>query len=206
MDAIEHIRQWVRFLVRHVARALNAVSGGLITPNMVTWTGLAMHGFIAWLIVNNQWPAAASALIIFGLFDTLDGELARVQQKTSDFGMVLDSSTDRLKEALLYGGLGYWFAAEQDLVGLIAAFAVLGSSFAISYVKAKAETVIATKGSDSSQVNRHFNSGLARFEIRMFILVIGLYSAQVEPLLWLLLLLNTWTFFQRLFIVKKELS
>jgi CDP-diacylglycerol--glycerol-3-phosphate 3-phosphatidyltransferase len=206
MDAIEHIRQWVRYLVRQVARALNAVTAGYVTPNMVTWTGLLLHFIVAWLIIKNQWPAAAGALVIFGLFDTLDGELARIQQKASDFGMVLDASTDRIKEAILYGSIGYWFATQGDYTSVIASFSALASSFSVSYVKAKAETAISAGTKNASAANRRYNEGFARFEIRITLLVIALFSSQLAPILWLITGLSIWTYWARLNIIRKDLS
>ena len=207
MDAIEHIRQWVRWLVRHVARAVNAVSGGHITPNMVTWLGLLLHLIIAWLIVQDQLVVSGLLLILFGLFDTLDGELARVQDKTSDFGTVLDATSDRIKEGLLYSAFVYRFSQTDEAWTIWVALAALVSSFAVSYVKAKAETVIVRhSNSDVADINRHFNQGFARFEVRMAILVLGLLFNQLVPALGLVTFANLWTYGERLIRIRSEIS
>ncbi len=59
--------------MRHVARALNYLSGGKLTPNQVTISGLLAHVPIVWLIATGHGVIAGVMLIIFGLFDTLDG-------------------------------------------------------------------------------------------------------------------------------------
>lgn len=206
MDAIERMRSLVRTVVRQFARALNTVSRGFITPNMVTMTGLLLHAVIVWLIISDLWLIAALALVIFGLMDTLDGELARLQKRTSLFGMVLDATTDRMKEGMLLGALGFWFAREDQLNRLTLVLAVLILSFTISYIKAKAETVVAAKIGDANQTNRHYQDGLARFEVRMVLLVAGLATGQVSAVLWLLLVLNTWTVVERSLRISRDLK
>ena len=65
-------------------------------------------------IINNQLPQAALLLAVFGLFDTLDGELARLQGTESPQGAFLDSVTDRMKEILVYVGLAVWLSEYQS--------------------------------------------------------------------------------------------
>ena len=90
-----------------MAKLIDKTTKGWVTPDMVTLFGFAMHLPIAWFIATGADLWAAGLLIVFGLFDTLDGELARLQQKASARGMLLDASTDRMKEVLLYTG-GLW--------------------------------------------------------------------------------------------------
>ncbi|MDQ5958686.1 MAG: CDP-alcohol phosphatidyltransferase family protein, partial [Patescibacteria group bacterium] len=61
-----------------IAGLLNKISGGKITPNGITWFGFFMHIPIAYFIATGNLIIAGVGLIIFGLFDTLDGELARL--------------------------------------------------------------------------------------------------------------------------------
>src|SRR6185295_9921593 len=104
---MDTIRSAVRAVVRTLARLLNKVTGGHITPAMVTYTSLLAHIPIAWLIATSHNLWAAGLLVVFGLFDVLDGELARLQGSASQAGMLLDSVTDRVKEVLLYVGVSY---------------------------------------------------------------------------------------------------
>src|SRR5690242_757005 len=99
---IDAIRQLIRRIVRVIAKALNSLTGGKLSPNMVTIFGLLMHIPIALLIVADYWVAAGVFLVIFGLLDTLDGELAREQDCVTNNGGFLDASTDRMKEVILY--------------------------------------------------------------------------------------------------------
>src|SRR5688572_7719398 len=95
--------------LRHVARWIDRVSGGRVSPSAVTIFGVLMHLPIAIMIARGRFLVAAILLFIFGLFDTLDGELARLQKKASPRGMLLDATTDRMKEVMLYSGAAYFF-------------------------------------------------------------------------------------------------
>src|SRR5882762_3925703 len=104
---LDAVRTLVRSIIRRLARLINVVTGGRVSPNAVTITSLLAHIPIAWLIATRHNVWAAGLLVIFGLFDVLDGELARLQGTTSTAGMLLDSVTDRMKEVLLYTGAAY---------------------------------------------------------------------------------------------------
>jgi phosphatidylglycerophosphate synthase len=86
--ALDTIRNNVRKFMRSIARFLNTISGGKITPNMVTITSLVAHLPIAYFIATGSHFLAAGLLVVFGLMDALDGELARLQKKDSPAGML----------------------------------------------------------------------------------------------------------------------
>lgn len=175
MDSvIDPIRNTVKAFMKRVAKDLDKLSGSKITPNMITITGLIAHIPIAWLIATNQYVLGAVLLVVFGLFDTLDGSLARIQKTDSSKGMLLDASTDRFKEVLLYMGVAYSFIGTEYAYYAVWAVAACGASLSVSYVKAKGETAVAKIKLSTTEVNRLFQDGLLRFEVRMFLLVIGL--------------------------------
>src|SRR5205085_12126990 len=91
---LDAVRDMVRAVMRTVARGLNRLTGGKLSPNAVTIVGLLAHLPIAYFIATGRLTLAAVLLVIFGLFDTLDGELARLQKRASNIGMFLDSATD----------------------------------------------------------------------------------------------------------------
>src|ERR1035438_8643972 len=106
-SSLDPIRNFVRKIIRQFAKFLNKLSMGKLTPNMVTITGLLAHLPIGWLIATKHNDWAVVLLIVFGLFDTLDGELARLQKRETTQGMLLDAVTDRFKEVILYTAVGY---------------------------------------------------------------------------------------------------
>src|SRR5690606_13105417 len=111
---LDQIRDAVRAPINQLAILLNKLSGGKLSPNAVTLFGLAMHVVIAYYIAQQRFVLAAILLLIFGLFDTLDGSLARLQKKDSSTGMLLDAVTDRMKEVLLYSGAAWYLAGTSQ--------------------------------------------------------------------------------------------
>lgn len=175
---VNGIKTQVRAFMRIIARILHKLSGGKITPNGITIFGTLMHAPIAWLIATEHFVWAAILLVIFGLFDTLDGELARLQDRASVKGMLLDASTDRLKEAMLYTGVAYVLATGTSPETAAWAAAAAGASVSVSYVKAKGEAAVASSGKEIPHhvLNRMFSDGILTFEIRMVVLLLGLLT------------------------------
>jgi phosphatidylglycerophosphate synthase len=169
--------------MRQVARAGNRLSRGRLQPDAVTIFGFIMHVPVALLIATRHNLWAAGLLIVFGLFDTLDGELARLQKKDGPRGMLLDASTDRMKEVLLYSGAAYALAATAHPAQAAWAAGAVGTSLCVSYVKAKGEAAVASSGKTipHATLNRMFGSGFLTFEIRMAVLAAGLVF---DRLLW----------------------
>ncbi len=165
-----------------------------VTPNALTIFGLLMHIPVAWALVNGEWRWAA----FFGIFsvaDVLDGSLARYLNKesTSKFGAFLDSTTDRIAEVLVFGGLVWWFSAEtQPLYALLSLLALAGSLL-VSYTRARAEALgFECKVGLFSRVERYlvlFVFGmLQQPEICVAVLVVGT---------WLTVLQRGWTVYQQ---------
>lgn len=175
---VQGIKNQIRGGMRVIARGLNTATHGKLTPNAVTIIGTAMHIPIALLIATNSFLWAALLLLIFGLFDTLDGELARLQNRSSVKGMLLDASTDRFKEAMLYTGIAYVLATGPHPAYAAFAAAAVGASISVSYVKAKGEAAVASSNKEIPHhvLNRMFADGVLTFEIRMFVLLVGLVT------------------------------
>ena len=194
--------------MRHFARRLNRATNGKLHPDTVTYIGVLMHIPIAVLIAANQWyPLAALLLIVFGLFDALDGELARLQGRSSQRGMLLDASTDRMKEVFLYIGAAYAFALSSHPTTAAWAVAACGASLCVSYVKAKGEAAVASAKKELShhELNHLFKDGLLSFEIRMVVLIIGLLTGLLVYAVAFVALFATHTALLRLYKISRAL-
>lgn len=207
LDSLLHsCRTTVRSIMHQVAVSLDTVTKGKISPNVITLAGFVMHLPIAWLIAQGNFGYAALGLVVFGLFDTLDGELARLQNKASAAGMVLDASTDRMKEVLLYCGAAFALVNQDQATYAVWAVAACGASLCVSYVKAKGETAVKDHKLSANQINRLFQDGLLRFEVRMFLLVIGLLANELALVLVVIALLSAYTALDRLTKITRALS
>jgi CDP-diacylglycerol--glycerol-3-phosphate 3-phosphatidyltransferase len=207
MKLLDALREGVRSMMRVIARWLNSATGGKLSPDTVTIVGLLAHIPIAWLIATQHNLWAAGLLVVFGLFDAVDGELARLQKRASSAGMLLDASTDRIKEVLLYTAAAYNIIAVTGRPYLaVWAVAACGASLCVSYVKAKGETAIKDAHLTANEINRLFGDGLMRFEVRMLILVIGLLSNRVALAVIVIAIGASLTTIGRLIRITRELS
>lgn len=202
---MDTIRDIVRGVMRCVAKILNWVTFGKLSPNVVTIVGLLAHIPIAYLIAYGKLELAALLLLIFGLFDTLDGELARLQKRTSSVGMLLDSVSDRVKEVIIYTGIVYYLIWQDLEIFAVWAVVALGGSIVVSYVNAWGEVVIGNSNIVHTKVNKAFRGGLLGFEVRMFLLLVALLVDRLPIFVVVVALLSWVTVGQRVYIVIKRL-
>ena len=124
------------YVERPVARLLARLG---LTPNLVTLIGLAIAGAGAYTIAIGQWWVGGLIVLFAGVFDLFDGALARATGKESDFGALLDSTIDRVSEAVvLLGLLAFYLSADDDL-GAILVYVALVGSIMVSYMRARSE-------------------------------------------------------------------
>lgn len=120
-----------------------------LTPNAVTLIGFILNIGVAGIFI---WGAEetvrddlsevgwAGALILFaGLFDMLDGQVARLGNMKSIYGALFDSVLDRYSELIMFLGICYYLVANHYFLSSIFAFIALIGSMMVSYVRARAE-------------------------------------------------------------------
>ncbi len=204
-QAIDLIRIPIKTAIIQLAVVVNKISGGRITPSSITLTGFSLHILIAVLIATRHNIWAGILLLIFGLFDALDGALARLQKTDGPKGMLLDSITDRMKEVILYTGAAYAISVTHSPQVVPWAVAACGASLLVSYVNAWGEVVIGSSHSTDHTTNRSFRSGVMTFEIRMFFMFIGLLSDQILPTVIFLSIASTLTALGRMRSIMQKL-
>ncbi|HTQ64516.1 MAG TPA: DUF4833 domain-containing protein [Puia sp.] len=143
-----------------------------LTPNMVTTIGLFLNiGVAVIFIVGGEegnrgdlsYVGWAGALILFaGLFDMLDGQVARLGNMSSDFGALYDSVLDRYSELVMFLGICYYLVAHHYFMSSLIAFIALIGSMMVSYTRARAEGLgIECKGGLMQRPERVVTVGLA---------------------------------------------
>lgn len=187
-DPTQLLTAYVRLLMSKLASFLNTISGGMLKPAHITTLSLLGHFVVVWALWTSRPIGAALAIAVFGLMDALDGALAREQKTVSKLGMYYDAVTDRLKEILIYVGLAVFVNGWIE-INVWAIPAVVGTSLLVSYVKAKGEMAV-SHIHDKQALNKAFSNGLARYEVRMFLLIAALLTAQIPPILNLIIALN----------------
>lgn len=108
-----------------------------ITPSALTWFGFILALGAAALVITRHLFAAGFVVLIAGFFDILDGALARRMEQATPFGAVLDSTLDRLSEAVVLLAILVSFSGTPLLVLLV--FLALLGSLLVSYIRARAE-------------------------------------------------------------------
>ena len=110
-----------------------------LTPNAVTFIGLAIAAAGAYFIAVGNWWAGGLIVLFAGIFDLFDGALARATGKASDFGALLDSTIDRVSEAVVMFGLLAFYILNDDDIGAMLVYAALVGSIMVSYMRARSE-------------------------------------------------------------------
>ena len=122
-----------------------------VTPNMVTTIGLLGNIAAACLLVYAGYTGspenmnydlvtwAGAVIILFSLFDMLDGQVARLGNMASTFGAMYDSVLDRYCELFTLGGISYYLIQTGYVGGALITFVALIGSIMVSYVRARAE-------------------------------------------------------------------
>ncbi len=132
-------------------------------PNWLTTMGFLLSIVCAWEIASGRLVAGGILVLLSGLFDTIDGAVARKTGRVTRFGAVYDSTIDRYSEVTVFFGLGFYLIGHQYYLTSVAAVFAVGGSIMVSYIRARAETL-----------GFKANVGLARRQERVVILGIGL--------------------------------
>lgn len=115
------------------------LSKSRITPNALTLMNLAVNTIAAYVIASGHFLLGGLLIFVAGLFDLLDGALARFTRQTTKFGAILDSVADRISEAAILCGLLIWYIPREANLEIMLIFIVLIGSFLVSYIRARAE-------------------------------------------------------------------
>ncbi len=140
-----------------------------VTPGTITWLGFILALGAAALVITGHLFAAGFVVLLAGFFDILDGALARRIERATSFGAVLDSTLDRLSEAVLLLAILALYAAEQSLAGILLVGVALIGSLLVSYIRARAEAV-----------GLECQVGLFTRAERVIVLALGLLLSQID--------------------------
>ncbi len=168
-----------------------------LTPNAISLTGFALNIVAALLIWQTEFFWGGVAFIVGSIMDTLDGAYSRMSDKGTAFGAFLDSTLDRIEEGIVLTGVAVWFAKEQNEAAVAAVVIAVLASLVVSYTRARAEAL-----------GVQCKVGIATRAIRVVILSAGLVFASLgalEPAVYLLAALSSFTVLQRIFHVRRQL-
>jgi phosphatidylglycerophosphate synthase len=120
-----------------------------LTPNGVTTIGFLLNVVVTVIFIKGaedqnrsdlSYIGWAGGMILFaGLFDMLDGQVARLGNMSSKFGALFDSVLDRYSELVMFFGICYYLVAHHYFLSSLFAFIALIGSMMVSYTRARAE-------------------------------------------------------------------
>ena len=142
-------RDFLQKVIYHVINPLiSALIKLHITPNIITFVGLLLNLLATALFIYAAVYAPqqlnligwGGAVILFaGLFDMIDGRLARVGCMQSTFGALWDSTLDRYSELFTLFGIAIYLLLNGYVWSGVVTFAAMVGSVMVSYVRARAE-------------------------------------------------------------------
>ena len=148
-----------------------------VSADGVTFLGIAMAAAAAVVIGRGQLILGLVFLILAGLSDALDGPIAKASGTSSVRGAFFDSVSDRVCDALLFGGLAWHLGSTEPGHIFMLPVGLMGVSLLVSYQRAKAESL----GLDAK-------GGLMERAERFVVLGAGLaFSFVLIPVLWAML-------------------
>lgn len=187
----ETLTDWARakaeVIIMPIAHAISRLG---IHPNTLTILGMLLQAGVGVLFGLGYIMLGGWLLLIVAPVDVLDGTLARILGKQSRFGAFLDSTMDRISDAVLILGLTAHYLRHDSWLEVTVLLISLVAAMMVSYVRARAEAL-----GFSCKVGL-----LTRMER---IVLIGVLSAVGLPIvmLWALAALSVFTVIQRILYV-----
>jgi CDP-diacylglycerol--glycerol-3-phosphate 3-phosphatidyltransferase len=180
----ERLRRWTQGLREPIGRTLGQLG---ISPNALTVVGYALNLLVMCILARGHLRVGGVLVLLAGLFDALDGAVARATGQTSTFGAFFDSVVDRYSEATVLFGLLFWHLRSGAQLELALIYVAIVGSLMVSYARARAEGL-----------GLECKVGLMTRLERVVLLSLGLMALQVRITLWAVAILANLTALQRM--------
>ena len=167
-----------------------------VSADVITVIGITMATVAAVTIGAGYLRVGFLFLLLTGIPDALDGAVARASGTGSARGAFFDSVSDRLTDALLFGGVAWYLAGSEPGRIMMLPVAIMALAMFISYQRAKAESL----GFDAK-------GGIMERAERIIVLALALlFSEFLIAILWVMLVLTAITAVQRFVKVWRQAS
>jgi len=165
---------------------VRAFAASRINPNALTVIGFLLNVLAAYLFAYGYFRWAGGMVFLAGLFDMLDGRVARLSNRVTPFGGFFDSVLDRYSDLCLMIGLLVFYGRINRFWYVTLVAIVMIGSVMVSYARARAENLI-----PSCKV------GFLERPERMVLILIGAFFDRMAPVLWVIAVLSTLTVIHR---------
>ena len=164
-----------------------------IHPNVLTFIGLLINIVAAVLLASGNFYAAGWVIISAGIFDMVDGRVARETNRVTRFGGFFDSVLDRYSDLALLMGLLVYYASINRFFYVVLTAVVMTASVMVSYTRSRAENTIPT-----------CKVGFMERPERIVLLIIGALFNRMAPVLWVIAVLGNLTVIHRMIYTWQE--
>ena len=190
---------WTSAVGKYCGKLLYKIVDGLaltrISPNMLTFIGLLINVvaalFFGFASADNNQPRrflyAGLVIIGAGIFDMVDGRVARATNQVTVFGAFFDSVIDRYSDVAIFFGLLVYYARANRFFYVVMVAFVMTTSVMVSYTRARAESLIPT-----------CKVGFMERPERIVLVIIGALFNHMAPVRWVLSVLSTITVIHRI--------
>ncbi|MGE0360181.1 MAG: CDP-alcohol phosphatidyltransferase family protein [Vicinamibacterales bacterium] len=166
-----------------------------IHPNVLTLVGVLVNVWAAWALAVDRFVLAGVIMIGANIFDFIDGKVAHITGKQSQFGAFWDSTLDRFSDLALFTGLIWLYSSLGREGYVLVATAALIFSIMTSYARARAESLI-----EKCKV------GFMERPERIVLFMIGAFTDRMAGVLWVILTLAVVTVANRIYYTYLELN
>ena len=172
---------------------VRALALSKIHPNVLTFLGLVINIVAAVLLAAGQFRSAGFVIIGAGLFDMVDGRVARATKQVTLFGGFFDSVVDRYSDLALYMGLLVYYSSINRPFYIVLTAIVMTGSVMISYSRARAENAIPK-----------CKVGFLERPERVVLIIIGALFGVMAQVLWVIAVLSNLTVVHRMIYTWQE--
>ena len=164
-----------------------------IHPNVLTFLGLVINIVAAYLFAAGSFRWAGAVVIGAGLFDMVDGRVARETNRVTRFGGFFDSVLDRYSDLALLMGLLVYYASINRFFYVVLTAIVMTGSVMVSYTRARSENTIPK-----------CKVGFLERPERVVLLILGALFDRMAPVLWVIAVLSNLTVIHRMIYTWQE--
>jgi len=164
-----------------------------IHPNVLTFIGLLINVGATFLFAVGSFRWAGVVVICAGLFDMVDGRVARATKQVTRFGGFFDSVIDRYSDLGLYTGLLVYYASIDRFPYIVLTAIVMTGTVMVSYTRARAENTIPK-----------CKVGFLERPERIVLIILGALTDRMAPVLWVIAVLSNLTVIHRMIYTWQE--
>jgi CDP-diacylglycerol--glycerol-3-phosphate 3-phosphatidyltransferase len=182
-------------LSRGIGAFFGTIIRGLVTalalsrvhPNVLTFFGLLINVWAAFLFAAGSFRWGGVVVIAAGLFDMVDGRVARETNQVTRFGGFFDSVLDRYSDLGVLIGLLVYYASINRYFYVVLTAIVMTGTVMVSYTRARAENTIPK-----------CKVGFLERPERVVLVILGALFDRMAPVLWILAIFSNMAVISRM--------